>query len=89
MLIKASNELSLDLDHGVMIGDQISATRAGKNAGVSHSIIVNSGHAVGNFAVREADEFACNLVSAARDIAGLQTARPINQITGSGNGREN
>jgi len=50
MLLRAARELSLDLPRSWMIGDQLSDALAGRNAGCAGSILVQTGHDVGDLA---------------------------------------
>lgn len=44
MLLRAARELSLDLSQSYMVGDNVSDTLAGHNAGCRASILVRTGH---------------------------------------------
>jgi mannose-1-phosphate guanylyltransferase len=57
MLIKAANELSLDLAQSWMIGDMISDVLAGQNAGCRGSLLVESGLGLSDEERRLAEEF--------------------------------
>jgi len=46
MLLQAAQEHNIDLSDSWMIGDKESDIIAAKTAGVSHTILVRSGHAI-------------------------------------------
>ncbi len=66
MLLQAAKEFDLDLASSVMIGDKLSDVQAGKRAHVGRTIVVESGHDLGQVVRHEADMVAANLLAAAR-----------------------
>lgn len=66
MLFQAAKDFDLDLSSSVLIGDKLSDIQAGKRARVGRTIIVESGHDVGQAERHEADMFAANLLASAR-----------------------
>jgi D-glycero-D-manno-heptose 1,7-bisphosphate phosphatase len=65
MLIRAAQELDLDLEESIIIGDKLSDIQAGRSAGVKTKILVKSGHVVSSDAALQADLLADNLLDAA------------------------
>jgi D-glycero-D-manno-heptose 1,7-bisphosphate phosphatase len=43
LILQAARELDIDLAHSIMIGDALSDILAGKNAGISKNILVETG----------------------------------------------
>lgn len=44
MLLRASQELKIDLSRSILVGDKVSDVKAGINAGVGFNVLVESGH---------------------------------------------
>jgi D-glycero-D-manno-heptose 1,7-bisphosphate phosphatase len=65
MLLRAARELGLDLSRSVLVGDKTSDTQAGRAAGVRHTVLVESGHALPADAVNHADHLCADLAAAA------------------------
>jgi D-glycero-D-manno-heptose 1,7-bisphosphate phosphatase len=71
MLIRAANELRLDLGDSWMIGDMLSDILAGKNAGCRGSILIRASHRkLPDISHEAIDWIAEDALSAARYIAG-------------------
>ncbi len=68
MLIRAAQELDLDLEESIMIGDKLSDIQAGQSAGVKTTILVKSGHVVSPESALRANMLADNLLDAALKI---------------------
>ncbi len=68
MLMLAAEELRLDLSASVLVGDKRSDIEAGRAAGVSRAIIVQSGHPVRTEDAQYADACLPDLASAAREL---------------------
>jgi D-glycero-D-manno-heptose 1,7-bisphosphate phosphatase len=66
MLFSATADLGLDLRRSVLIGDKTSDTQAGRAAGVRHTVLVESGHALPPDALDHADHRCAGLSEAAR-----------------------
>lgn len=43
LILRAANELSIDLSHSFMIGDALDDVRAGQNAGIPNTILLRTG----------------------------------------------
>ena len=68
MLLRAAQDLGLDLAASVMVGDRLSDIEAGRAAGVGHNVLVRSGHAPEpGDAERAADAVYDNLAAFAED----------------------
>jgi D-glycero-D-manno-heptose 1,7-bisphosphate phosphatase len=65
MLLRAARELGLDLARSVLVGDKISDTEAGRAAGLRWTVLVESGHALPEDALRFADHRCADLDQAA------------------------
>jgi D-glycero-D-manno-heptose 1,7-bisphosphate phosphatase len=74
MLLRARDELALDLGRSVMIGDKRSDLEAGRAAGVGRLILVESGHVL-DASDRSAADFVCTdlLEAACHVVAGRST----------------
>ncbi len=48
MIFRAQQELTIDLDHSILVGDKASDMQAAKSAGIPLRVLVNSGHALGS-----------------------------------------
>jgi D-glycero-D-manno-heptose 1,7-bisphosphate phosphatase len=66
MLLQAARELSLDLSRSVIVGDKQSDLEAGRAAGLSTCVLVESGHAPSAKARAMADHVCADLLAAAR-----------------------
>lgn len=71
MLFRAAHELDLDLKTSILVGDKSSDLEAGRRAGLSQVILVESGHVVDDVTRQLADYVAPNLFSAAQAITAL------------------
>lgn len=71
MLLRAAQELHLDITRAVFIGDKVSDALAGRAAEVHRNILVRSGHALPADALRYADHCADDLFDAAEWICSL------------------
>lgn len=69
MLRRAARELLLDLGRSWMVGDMLSDTRAGRNAGVAGTILVRTGLGASVEADGSVDHVAEDLAAAARLVA--------------------
>jgi D-glycero-D-manno-heptose 1,7-bisphosphate phosphatase len=76
MLLRAAAELGLSLANSVMVGDKTSDTQAGRSAGVGLTILVDSGHALGDDCLQHADLRCADLAGAAALILGRPTLLP-------------
>jgi D-glycero-D-manno-heptose 1,7-bisphosphate phosphatase len=65
MLLRAAQELAIDLARSVMIGDKASDLAAGRSAGVGRCLLVASGHSVPPSVRAQADHYCADLVAAA------------------------
>ena len=65
MLLRAAQELNLDLPRSVLIGDKPSDAAAGRAAGVRFTVLVESGHALQDDALDHADHRCAGLMQAA------------------------
>ncbi len=65
MLVRAARELNLDLSRSVLVGDKPSDTQAGRAAGLRWTVLVESGHALPDDALRHADHRCADLAAAA------------------------
>jgi D-glycero-D-manno-heptose 1,7-bisphosphate phosphatase len=65
MLLRAAQELGLDLPRSVLVGDKLSDIEAGRAAGVRHAVLVTSGHALSATERAAADAVCSGLDSAA------------------------
>ena len=74
MLLRARDELALDLGRSVMIGDKRSDLEAGRAAGVGRVVLVESGHVL-DASDRSAADFVCTdlLEAACHVVAGRST----------------
>lgn len=68
MLMQAARDLDLDLSASVLIGDKLSDILAGRNAGVSRTAIVKSGHAIDTDSQAQADFVAVDMLAAVRQL---------------------
>ena len=66
MLLQAAQDLGLDLSRSVIVGDKHSDLQAGRAAGLSACVLVESGHAPSAKARAMADHTSANLLEAAR-----------------------
>lgn len=66
MLLRAAQELNLDLSRSVIVGDKQSDLEAGRAAGVQACVLVESGHAPSAKARAMADHVCANLLEGAR-----------------------
>jgi len=66
MILRARNELGIDLNKSILIGDKRSDIEAGKNAGVSYCLLVRSGNPVTNEDIEYSDGCFDNLYDAAK-----------------------
>ena len=66
LLLRAAQDLHLDLARSVLIGDKPSDTDAGRAAGVAKTVLVRSGHALPAAASEHADHICEDLAAAAR-----------------------
>ncbi len=64
MLLRAADELSLDLSSSVLVGDKISDTVAGRAAGLRWTVLVESGHVLPANAMEFADHRCADLEQA-------------------------
>lgn len=71
MLFQAARELDLDLKKSILVGDKNSDLEAGRRAGLSQVILVESGHVVNDVTRQLADYVVPNLFSAAQAITTL------------------
>jgi D-glycero-D-manno-heptose 1,7-bisphosphate phosphatase len=65
LLLRAAEDLRLELPRSVLVGDKTSDTAAGRAAGLRHTVLVRSGHALPDDAARHADHVAADLDAAA------------------------
>lgn len=68
MLLRAANELALDLPASVMVGDRLSDVQAGRAAGVGRCVLVRSGHALDAQEVQLADAVFDDLAAFAQTL---------------------
>jgi D-glycero-D-manno-heptose 1,7-bisphosphate phosphatase len=66
MLLRAAQDLNLDLSRSVIVGDKQSDLEAGRAAGVQACVLVESGHMPSAKARTMADHVCANLLEAAR-----------------------
>ena len=66
MLLRAADELGLDLARSVLVGDKPSDADAGRAAGIAKTVLVRSGHALPADAADHADQICDDLAAAAR-----------------------
>lgn len=66
LLLRAAEEIQLDLPRSVLIGDKVSDTAAGRAAGLHRTILVRSGHVLPEGALRYAD-YCCDDLSDAAE----------------------
>lgn len=76
MLLRARDELGLDLGRSVIVGDKRSDLEAGRSAGVGLALLVESGHAVTAADRAAADRVCADLLDAARHVPVAGSPRP-------------
>lgn len=77
LLLRAADELGLDLSRSVLVGDRRSDIDAGRAAALAACVLVRSGHAVGAADADAADATVPDLLAAAHWIVGRDTgSRP-------------
>ena len=79
MILRASKEHSLDLQHSILVGDKATDIAAGRAAGVGCCVLVQTGHPVGDKDLDKAD-------TAFDDLPGVASALVNNQLCADCNG---
>lgn len=66
MLLQAIDEFDIDPAQSVMVGDKLSDIHAAKRANIGHTILVNSGQALSDEELAQADQVWSSLADATR-----------------------
>jgi len=73
MLLQAAMDFNIDLPNSVLIGDKLSDIEAGRRAGLTKLVLVESGHAIPAEARADCKRIAPNLLEAARLLTSTST----------------